>query len=44
MLVEETDASKQLDDYEIWKGYVFSAPMLRDALAESCRYFLKTNL
>jgi len=44
MLVEETDASKQLDDYEIWKGYVFSAPMLRDALAESCRYFLKTKI
>lgn len=44
MLENETDVSRQLDDFEIWERYIFSAPPLRATLIQSCKVLLKTKV
>jgi len=40
----ETEASKKLDDYEIWFLSVWSSPSLKEALIKSCQVLLKTKI
>ncbi len=40
----ETDTSKSLDDYEVWKLYIMANPMLRQHLELSCKVFLKSKI
>ena len=44
MIGEETETSSKLDDYELWKAYMFSSDMLRKSLELSCRIFLKEKI
>ena len=40
----ETEESKNLDDFEIWKLYIMSNPMLRKHLELSCQVLLKSKV
>jgi len=44
MITYETDETKQMDDFEIWKMFVLSSPVVRQALTKSCLYLLKTKV
>lgn len=44
MVREETPQTKGLDDFELWRAYIFSAPMLKQALINSCQLFLKSKV
>jgi len=41
---QETDMSKTLDDYEVWKLYIMSSPILKKQLKLSCETFLKSKV
>lgn len=44
ILEKETDVTKQMDDFEIWKRYILSAPPLRAILINSCQLLLKSKV
>lgn len=44
MVAQETEYTETLDDYEIWKQMVFSAPAIRRTVAMSCSIFLKKKI
>lgn len=44
LIPEETEETRKLDDYEVWKEYVFATPAFRRSLIISCRAFLKTKI
>lgn len=44
MISKENDQTKRMDDFEIWKLFIFSSPILRQALIKSCYYLLKTKV
>lgn len=44
MIPEETEDTKDLDDYTLWKAYIFSAPVFRNLLIQSCQLFLKSKV
>lgn len=44
LIVNETEETKKLSDYEIWKEYVFSVPDLKEQLKLSVFVFFKTKI
>lgn len=44
IITEETEETKDLDDYTIWKMYISSLGMPRNTLIASCKIFLKTKI
>lgn len=44
IIAEENEFTQQLSDYEVWKQYMLSAPILRRSLAISCQILLKTKI
>ena len=44
MIANETDDTRALDDYTLWKAYLFSAPVFRQSLALSCNVLLKSKV
>lgn len=44
MIDKETEKTMALDDYSLWKAYIFSSPMLRYTLNQSCQTFLKSKI
>ena len=44
MVEQETEESRELDDYSIWRVFVAATPTTRQALELSCRVFLKTKV
>lgn len=44
LIGEETDKTKMMDDFEIWRAYVFSSPQLRMALTQSCNILLRSKI
>lgn len=44
MIGEETEATRALDDFDLWKAYIFSSPQLRLALMQSCNALLKSKI
>ena len=44
MVAEETEQTKNLDDYTLWKAYFFSSQQLRKALIKSSEVLLKSKV
>lgn len=44
MIAQETEGTKNLDDYTLWKAYIFSAPIFKKILIKSCEIFLKSKV
>ena len=44
MINTETEQSLECDDYTIWKLYIFSSPILRKTLSQSCEIFFKSKV
>lgn len=44
MIMEESDESRAMDDYSIWRVFISSNPTTRQALELSCQVFLKTKV
>ena len=44
LIEQENEKTKDLDDYEIWKGCMMSSPVFREALKRSCLYLLKSKI
>lgn len=44
MVPEEDEQTKDLDDYTLWKAYIFSAPIFKNLLTQSCQLFLKSKV
>ena len=44
LIPEETEETKSLDDYEVWKAFIFNIPNAKRGLVDSCRIFLKTKV
>jgi len=44
LIEEENDTTRTLDDFELWRRYIFSSPKLRLILMQSCRVLLKTKI
>lgn len=44
MVAEENEQTKALDDYTLWKAYLFSAPVFRQTFAISCNALLKSKV
>lgn len=44
LVKHETEETSQLDDFEIWKHYVFSTPELKDLVRLSCEVLLKSKV
>lgn len=44
LIVQETDDSKQMDDYDIWNICLFSSPPIKEAFIKSCEILLKTKV
>lgn len=44
MIDRETEKTMALDDYSLWKAYIFSSPILRHTLNQSCQTFLKSKI
>lgn len=44
LIEKETEQTKQLDDYEVWKRFMMSSPVFREALKRSCNYLLKSKI
>lgn len=44
MVAQETEETKQLDDFTLWKAYLFSAPVFRQTFAMSCQVLLKSKV
>lgn len=44
MVAQESEGTKDLDDYTLWKAYLFSAPVFKNLFAQSCQLFLKSKV
>ena len=44
MIAQESEDTLALDDYTLWKAYLFSAPVFRQSLALSCKVLLKSKV
>lgn len=44
MIANETDDTRALDDYTLWKACLFSAPVFRQSLVLSCNVLLKSKV
>ena len=44
MIAQESEDTLALDDYTLWKAYIFSAPVFRQSLALSCKVLLKSKV
>ena len=44
MIQQENDSTQKLDDYALWRACVFSAPVFRNALIQSCSMLLKSKV
>ena len=44
LIEQENEQTKELDDYEIWKHYMLSSPVFREALKKSCWFLLKSKV
>lgn len=44
MVGQENEQTLELDDYALWKAYLFSAPAFRQSLALSCKVLLKSKV
>jgi len=44
MVKEENEHTQQLDDFELWKAYVFATPALKQAVVLSTSLFLKEKI
>lgn len=44
MIQQENESTINLDDYTLWKACVFSAPVFRNALIQSCAVLLKSKV
>lgn len=44
MIEHETAQSRQMDDYEVWRASVFSTPVFRQMLVQSCAILLKEKV
>lgn len=44
LIAEESEETMKMDDYEIWKEYIFGTPAFRRSLIISCKMFLKTKI
>ena len=44
LIANETEETLAMDDFEVWKAYVFDTPAFRRSLIISCRIFLKTKI
>lgn len=44
MIQQENEQTLALDDYSLWKACVFSAPVFKNALIQSCNALLKSKI
>lgn len=44
IIAEENEYTKNMDDYDVWKSYVLSEPLVKQVLAESCSIFFKSKV
>ena len=44
LIGEETDITREMDDFKLWVGYIFSSPQLRATFIASCQILLKTKV
>lgn len=44
IIAEENSETMALHDYDVWKQYVLSTPVLKDTLKKSCQVFLKAKI
>lgn len=44
IVAQENERTLELDDYTLWKAYIFSAPLFRQSLALSCNVLLKSKV
>ena len=44
ILQQETEESKAMDDFDVWKMYIFNRQEARDLLIKSCDVFLKSKV
>ena len=44
MVAQETEETRALDDFTLWKAYLFSAPVFRQTFAMSCQVLLKSKV
>lgn len=44
LVVEETPETKELDDFELWKMYIFTSPLVKNAFIQSVDILLKEKV
>lgn len=44
MIAQENEETQKMDDFELWKAFIFSTPQLRKALILSCANLLKEKV